>query len=46
MEEWVERMLREGYTEIVKYVINSLPESSKEKYREIFKRVRDEKNKT
>lgn len=43
MEEWAEKMIREGYIEIVKHMMKALPESSKEKYREIFKRIKEEK---
>lgn len=42
-EEWVEKMLREGYTEIVKYAVNLLPENKKEKYRSLYKRIQAEK---
>jgi ribosomal 50S subunit-associated protein YjgA (DUF615 family) len=39
MEEWAEKMIRAGYIEIVRDAVNLLPESDKEKYREIYRRV-------
>ena len=44
LEAWVERSLREGNISTVAALINSLPVSQKEKYREIYKRVLKEKN--
>lgn len=44
LEEWAEKMIRGGYIAIVKNMVNSLPDSKKEKYREIYKRVMAEKN--
>ena len=47
MEKWVEKMLREGSTESIESVrrlMNGLPESSKAKYREIWKRVVGDKS--
>ena len=43
LEVWVERMLRSGYTAIVKNMMNALPENKKEKYRNLYKRVMSEK---
>ena len=43
LEEWVEKMLREGYTAIVSMVIKTLPESSKERYRELYRKIQEEK---
>lgn len=45
MEEWVEKMLRQGNTAIVKYLMKGMPESSKEKYRAIWARVKSEQDK-
>lgn len=42
-EEWVEKMLREGNTAIVKYMINLMPQEKREKYREIWRKIRNEK---
>lgn len=41
LEEWVEKMLREGYPEIVTAMMKTLPEASRAKYREIWKRVKE-----
>jgi threonine synthase len=43
LEEWVEKMLRDGFPEIVTRVLKTLPEEKKEKYRQIWKRVMEEK---
>jgi hypothetical protein len=45
MEEWVESMLRQGYTAIVSMMIKTLPESKKERYREIYRKIKEEKEK-
>lgn len=45
LEAWVEKMLREGYPEIVRMLLKSIPEEQKPKYREIWKRVMAEKEK-
>jgi hypothetical protein len=44
-EQWVEKMLREGYTEIVLMFVKTLPDWQKEKYRKIWRRVMEEKKK-
>lgn len=43
LEEWAEKMIREGETEVVAALIRVLPEEKKEKYREIWKRISAEK---
>ncbi len=43
LEQWIEKMLKDGYTEIVKYAVNLLPENKKEKYRELYRRVKAER---
>lgn len=45
LEAWAEKMLREGYPEIVKMLMKVLPEELKPKYREIWRRVMSEKKK-
>lgn len=42
MEEWAEKMIRSGYIEIVQDMMKGLPDSSKAKYREMYRRIRSE----
>jgi hypothetical protein len=43
MEEYIERMFREGNEAITAYLIKNLPEERKPYYREMLKRIREEK---
>jgi hypothetical protein len=43
LEQWVEKMLRDGTPEPVAALIKTLPEAKREKYRAIWKRVAAER---
>ena len=44
LEEWMRNMILSGHPEIVKLLMKTLPESKKEKYRQIWKEMSEKKN--
>ena len=42
LEEYLEKMVREGYIEIIKPIIGLLSEEKKEKYRKLYLKLRNE----
>lgn len=43
LEEWVECKIREGNFEIVKYMMKGLPEERQNYYRDLYRKVKEEK---
>lgn len=43
MEEWIEKMIREGDKNVLRMLASCMSEEMKTKYKELFKRIKEEK---